>query len=1080
MRRFLRHLAKFCIVLASASLLTMAAAPGLAEANEADFNYKVLDDGEVEITGYKGKSPHVVIPDKIDGLPVTSIAPLAFKDKEIESVEIPESVSNIGYNAFSGNKLTSVRIPPKVTHIKGATFSGNQLSSVEIPENVTIIEDNAFSGNRLTTVEIPDIVEYIGMHAFSGNRLESVTIPSSVIFVGGFAFAGNRLTSVQIQEGVKTIGSGLFYSNQLTSVELPSSLTEIGDDTFNSNQLTSVTIPPNVTRIGAHAFANNRLTNLVISESVKEIGEQAFANNVLTSVEFPSSVKHIGLGAFANNYLTSVEVPETVTRIESSAFTNNPALVYAVVRNDTVELGSGPIFGIETTTIIASNTSNGKKHAEERNQPFIDIQNTAPDRIGFHPDGRGGDWYRDIDVTVTIKEPYLPEAHYQWSRSPVLPLWSKDDWGTVTSDNSVAGPSEHGTWYLHVLVETAENGRWSGQAPFRIDAVEPEIVVDQVSGDGADQKAALKVTATDKDSGVDVVKYAFGRFDAAYFEADGETLELTDGQGTIPVTDNGWATVYARDKAGNEKVAQVEVTDLDRTAPSLVLTLSTTEPTDQDVIVNVSVTDNSGGPVVTKWAYGQFDETWFRQNGTVFSDRFSAQMNGTYTVYAADSAGNSVIETITVTNIFKTVPSVFLTPMPTEPTNQHVTVTVNVYAESGLTAVKYAFGRFEAAYFEAAGETLELTGGQGTIPVTDNGWVTVYAQDKVGKETVATAEITNIDREKPVIGLKGNSTVRISLGSKYAEPGYTAHDNLDGDITAQVLVSGDTVDTSREGNYTILYDVKDRAGNEADQVRRIVTVYRSTTTPGESPPSDDPGYVTPPPATDKEQESQEEIVGEDIPTDGAPAEPPRDDGGTEQSVPDFNDTAGHWASEDIQRAARISLVNGYPDGTFQPDRSINRAEFLVLLMRALNLAESGEAAPGGATANDAAPASELLSFTDANRIGLWAREAIAKAVGLGIVFGYSDGTFQPDRPITRAEMAVMIARALGFALEEKTVTDFADDADIPDWAKGAVEVLRKENLIFGRDDARFAPDSPATRAESIVILLRMLDMLIEK
>ena len=173
-------------------------------------------------------------------------------------------------------------------------------------------------------------------------------------------------------------------------------------------------------------------------------------------------------------------------------------------------------------------------------------------------------------------------------------------------------------------------------------------------------------------------------------------------------------------------------------------------------------------------------------------------------------------------------------------------------------------------------------------------------------------------------------------------------------------------------------------------------------------------------------------------------------------------------------------MNGYPDGTFQPDRSINRAEFLVLLMRALNLAESGEAAPGGATANDAAPASELLSFTDANRIGLWAREAIAKAVGLGIVSGYSDGTFQPDRPITRAEMAVMIARALGFALEEKTVTDFADNADIPDWAKGAVEVLRKENLIFGRDDARFAPDSPATRAESIVILLRMLDMLIEK
>lgn len=71
----------------------------------------------------------------------------------------------------------------------------------------------------------------------------------------------------------------------------------------------------------------------------------------------------------------------------------------------------------------------------------------------------------------------------------------------------------------------------------------------------------------------------------------------------------------------------------------------------------------------------------------------------------------------------------------------------------------------------------------------------------------------------------------------------------------------------------------------------------------------------------------------------------------------------------------------------------------------------------------------------------------------------------------------MIVRALGFALEEKAVIEFADDADIPDWAKGAVELLRKQNMILGRDDARFAPDSPATRAESVVILLRMLDML---
>jgi hypothetical protein len=72
-------------------------------------------------------------------------------------------------------------------------------------------------------------------------------------------------------------------------------------------------------------------------------------------------------------------------------------------------------------------------------------------------------------------------------------------------------------------------------------------------------------------------------------------------------------------------------------------------------------------------------------------------------------------------------------------------------------------------------------------------------------------------------------------------------------------------------------------------------------------------------------------------------------------------------------------------------------------------------------------------------------------------------------------MAVMIARALGLALTDGG-TGFADDADIPAWAKGAVEVLRKQNLLQGRNDLRFAPNESATRAETLVMLLRMLDM----
>ncbi|NIK78067.1 hypothetical protein FHS15_003205 [Paenibacillus castaneae] len=173
----------------------------------------------------------------------------------------------------------------------------------------------------------------------------------------------------------------------------------------------------------------------------------------------------------------------------------------------------------------------------------------------------------------------------------------------------------------------------------------------------------------------------------------------------------------------------------------------------------------------------------------------------------------------------------------------------------------------------------------------------------------------------------------------------------------------------------------------------------------------------------------------------------------------FSDIASHWAMDSIKLAASKGIVSGYADGTFKPDGTVTRAEFSVMLANALNLQGDGA----------------VLNFTDEATIGSWARKAISQAVQAGIVKGYGDGSFRPNAKVSRAEMVMMLANALGIVQDSRASTSFADDADIPVWAKAAVEAAVESGIVKGRSNNRFAPKDTATRAEAVTVLLKALE-----
>lgn len=179
---------------------------------------------------------------------------------------------------------------------------------------------------------------------------------------------------------------------------------------------------------------------------------------------------------------------------------------------------------------------------------------------------------------------------------------------------------------------------------------------------------------------------------------------------------------------------------------------------------------------------------------------------------------------------------------------------------------------------------------------------------------------------------------------------------------------------------------------------------------------------------------------------------------TEPAV--FHDTANHWAEAAIARAVETGFVKGYEDGTFKPNATLTRAEFAVMIARAFDL--QGE--------------SFLPEFTDEAEIGLWARNEVALAIEAGIIRGYTDGSFQPNKPINRSELVAMVVRAMQLDTGHTEATAFDDDGAIPSWAKGSINAAAERNLITGRGDNQFVPAGTATRAEAVTLLLRVLGM----
>lgn len=238
----------------------------------SDFAYTAAD-GEVTITEYIGTSEHVLIPDTIDGLPVTALGHRAFYEKTVTTVVVPDSVTEIGDLCFSGdNYLVSLKLPDGLAELPYAALeSCFRLIDFDLPQGLKKISASALQFNQyLTHLDLPGGLREIEPMNFIGLfGLESLTLTDeNEAFVldetNGLLMTadGTRLLhcfsdivpaeEIILPEGLKTVDPFAFhYDYDIKRIVLPEGVETIGAMAFAMcPNLTEIVIPASVTNIG--------------------------------------------------------------------------------------------------------------------------------------------------------------------------------------------------------------------------------------------------------------------------------------------------------------------------------------------------------------------------------------------------------------------------------------------------------------------------------------------------------------------------------------------------------------------------------------------------------------------------------------------------------------------------------------------------------------------------------------------------------------------------------------------------------------------------------------------------------------
>lgn len=342
------------------------------------FKYKVQEDKTVVIRDFEGWGEHLTVPDTLDGLPVSACGKEAFYHKavgdivlqegmkelrgrsfyqaQMESVELPDDLAEVGKEAFRGCKnLTLLDLPSKLQSVGSNAFYKTPWFASLLPDEqgLLIVANTLLDGTAAQgTVQIPADVLCIAQAAFQKNKtIKGVEIPETVTAIPGNAFAQcSSLAAIAIPTGVKDFGGYAFAGTPWLDKQIKNSADEIvivNDILIDGSYAEEgrLEIPDNVVGIAPHAFDGSEVTEITGMRNVTKIGKYAFSNCSVEEIELPEGLMQIDSYAFSGCDLQEITIPQGVTSLPEQVFSQCINLVSIQLPGQIQEIGKEAFSG---------------------------------------------------------------------------------------------------------------------------------------------------------------------------------------------------------------------------------------------------------------------------------------------------------------------------------------------------------------------------------------------------------------------------------------------------------------------------------------------------------------------------------------------------------------------------------------------------------------------------------------------------------------------------------------------------------------------------------------------------------------